>query len=456
MGAPLTPEEFEAEGLATAVPKKLTPEELAAEGLSSKPEIGPNTGQPSWWDVGEEARAYRGKTLKPTFEAAEKQATQKLRSGLNTATYGMAPTIVGALEGGEEAAQTKRDYAEAAKAQPEAARVGAALAPFPGSGSLKGPAKYLTQAAIGALASGTQAYNASPEPTVGGRLKESLLPAAIGGAAAPAAGLLASGASKLAGRFSSQAEKIIAKDLAKDIETLKASAAGKYGQSVQDANRALINIKEAISDPNTSAALKADAAAFLSSAEGAALAEQVGKNTLEAAPAKLGKMTGLKEDLANAPATAAAANAVKNEKNALVTQTLPRISRYARAGLGAVGGGLLGEAAESAGVLPEGYGTAVGAAAGASLGRPGGSLANMLKNPQFASQARNVIARALNEGGNALMRFGHTGAQLSALDSAEARAKELEALSKTPQGEADIAAGLELENPLKKRFGAQP
>ncbi len=453
MPGKLTPEELEAEGLSTGAPTKLTPEELEAEGLTTKPKPdAPFLESDSMWNPlpSKEVRAQRQHDV----EALVPQATQKIRSALNSATYGFAPKIVGALEGDEEAEATKKTYSDAVRDQPEANKVGTLLAPFPGSGSLKGPLKYLAQAGIGAATSGAQAYNASKAPTVSERLGDAAVPALIGGVAAPVAGAVASGASKLAARFSGRATEIGAEALAKDLATMRASASGKLGQSVQDSNRALINIKEAASNPNVSQDLREQAANFLASPEGAALAEQVGKNTLEAAPEKLGRMADLKDKLAQVPAEAAAKN-----KKMLDTNTLSpsgaagsRLTRYVSAGLGGFAGGAVGKTMEDSGMLPDGYGTSVGAAMGASLGRPGGSLANLMKHPQFASQWRNVMARALEEGGAALVRFGHTGAQLAAIDSAEERAKAVEKLAETPQGAADIKAGLE-EDPVRKRFG---
>ncbi len=388
----------------------------------------------NFWTPDENERAAIRKEVEAEIPGAQK----KIRSALNGATYGLAPKIVGAFESDEESAKTDAQYKQAVKDEPMMNVIGVAGAPVPGVGPLKGIAKYLALSGIGAVTNGVQGYNQSESTNTIDKLKDSIIPAAIGAVASPVVQGVGDLFSKFAGKLTGKATSIFNKEAAKDLEKLMGSAKGKYAQSVQDSNRQLINLKEAVANPNVDEVLKADIQAFLKSPEGVALAEQVARNTLEGAPSKLGNMAELKDALAQTPALAAKFTADKFEKGAIKSVIAPRFLKYGLgmlgAGVGTIAGGELTDSK---------WGATAGGVIGAALGKPGTALANMFRNPVLQASALRTLATALEAGGASLAFLGETGAKLAAIPSTEERMAVAEALASTPEGQADIKKGLE-------------
>lgn len=206
-------------------------------------------------------------------------------------------------------------------------------------------------------------------------------------------------AGKVAGYFGGKAAAAeTAKRLA-DHDEMVATAKGLYGQKVQDANRTLENIRTALADPAVSPALKAQAQAFQKTPAYAQLVEQVGKNTLEAAPGKLGEMASLKQGLADAPAAAKKASDDYFAQNMITKEVLPRVAHYGRPlAAAAIGGAIAGPAGAGGGALFN-----------AAIGKPGRAAANMVKSPLVQVQGGKALASGAQSLEGAATAPGHVG-----------------------------------------------
>lgn len=261
---------------------------------------------------------------------------------------------------------------------------GSLVVPIPGGTAKTLGGKMALGAAKGLGFGTTMGVGESDAQDLGGIAKDAAKTGALGAAGGAAGGLVESGASALAARFGSAAEGVRTAAAADALEKAMAAAKGALGHSVQDSNRALINMKEALKDPNVEDFVKRDIEAFLGSQKGKDLVNQVAQNTLDSAPEKLGNMANKKADLANAPLEAAAKFAANDAKSSLANDVLPRLWHYARPALAAGIGGVVGGP----------IGAAAGGLLGAAAGKPGRAIANLARNPRFQSHALDALETA--------------------------------------------------------------
>lgn len=329
---------------------------------------------------------------------------------------------------------------------------GGLMVPIPGASPIKGAgvgAKVLRGALTAAEMGGAIGAGKSEADTIGGVAADAAESAGLSAPLGAAGSLAGYGAGKLATRFGGRAAEVKAAKAATDLEKMTASRAGEYGQKVQDANRALINMESVLANPNADPALKAKIRVFKASPEGKALVDQVGANTLEEAPKKFAQMADLKASLASAPEDAAKETEAYFAKSTLKEDVLPRAKKYAARllpqgvadAVGDLAGGAKGVAAGVAGAL-----------SGAALGAPGTSLANLMqKTPRFNAQ----LLSALESGSSQIEKaLGNAGPQFAAQATREGREKVLEkALAEDPEAEARITAALGAPRTLAQRFG---
>ncbi len=280
--------------------------------------------------------------------------------------------------------------------------------PVPGGSAVKG-ASLASKVGRGALAAGTMGTvigaGKSEAEDIGGVAKDALTTGAVAapmGATGAAAG---HGLGKLGERFGAKAAGAETQLRADTVAEKLASARGEYGQKVQDANRALENLRTALADPASSPKLKADIQSFMQTPGYSQLVEQVGQNTLEAAPLKLGQMSALKQGVADAPALANKAIDEELAKSTLKEDVLPRVMHYAKPAVAALIGGAVGG--------PTGAGA--GGLLGAASGKPGRAIANLMAKPRFQIQAN----QALESGAEALGEAASRGSPMVSAEESE-------------------------------------
>lgn len=320
--------------------------------------------------------------------------------------------------------------------------LGGVALPLPGAGLMKG-APLLAKVGLGAaqgagLGAAIGAGGSESDLTKGdveGFKRDVGQSAALGAPLGAAGSLVGAAAGKLGARFGARAGEVKAAKALKDAEEMLASRSGKYSQKVQDSNRAAINLKEALADPNVSESTKAGIRAFLGSPEGASLVEQVAANTLEEAPKKLAQMAALKAERAAAPADAAKQTADYFSKSTLKEDVLPRVKNYASRMIPQAVADTAGDLAGGAKGVAAG---ALGALSGAALGKPGTSLGNLLqKTPRFSAKLFETLASGSNTLEQAL---GAAWPIFSAQQTAE---KRLEVLNKAMEENPEVAAKVE-------------
>ncbi len=258
---------------------------------------------------------------------------------------------------------------------------GGLAVPIPGGAGVGLAGKVAVGAAKGLGYGAASGVGESNAEDIGGMAKDAAKSGALGAAGGAAGGALAAGASRLASRFGAGAAAARTAAAADDLEKAIATAKGELGHSVQDSNRALLNLKEALKDPNVDDIIKRDIEAFLGSAKGRELVNQVAQNTLDAAPEKLGNMAAKQAAYRNAPMEAAAKSAADDAKSTLQSDVVPRAWHYLRPALAAGVGGFVG------GPL----GAAAGGVLGAAAGKPGRAIANLMKSPRFQSHSMDAL-----------------------------------------------------------------
>lgn len=297
----------------------------------------------------------------------------------------------------------RADNATAKKAHPVlhggAEFVTGAALPVPGSGLMKG-APLVAKMGLGAA----QAAGLGAGYSLGGSEKEDfgeMRDDALKDAAA-AAPLGAGGAlvghflGKLGERFGGKAKATETALRADKLSEMRDSAIGTHGHDVQDANRTLFNLKEALANPNTSAATRQKIQAFLASPDGAALAEGVALSSLEVAPSKMGDVARSKQAIADAPAMATKFVDDYLKPNTLKADVLPRAVHYGKPAIAAAIGGVAGGP----------VGAAAGGVLGAASGAPGRAISNLTKKtPRFTIQFNQLLERAANASEEELRRL---------------------------------------------------
>ncbi len=171
------------------------------------------------------------------------------------------------------------------------------------------------------------------------------------------------------------------------------SAQGTASQKVAEGNRAWELQNAAASDETINPALRAQAAAFIASQEGAALREGVVSNALEAAPGKLAAINSTKQTLKDiiekwSPAAVEAEKQATLNKHPLASAAWKLTKRLGPSALGGIGGYLTGGSTGAA----EGIGA--GTVMSAFMGQPGRIAINAAKSPagkQFIGNAGNML-----------------------------------------------------------------
>lgn len=275
---------------------------------------------------------------------------------------------------------------------------GAAL-PIPGSGLMKGAPLVAKMGLGGAQAAGLGAaysLGGSEKEDFGEMRDDALKDAAVAAPFGAGGAALGHGLGKLGERFGGKAKAAETSLRADKTAEMLKSATGTHGHDVQDANRTLFNLKEALANPNTSAATKQKIQAFLASPDGAALSEQVALSSLELAPSKMGDIARSKQAIADAPAMATKFVDDYLKPNTLKADVLPRAAHYAKPTIAAAIGGVAGGPA----------GAAAGGMLGAASGAPGRAIANLTqKTPRFTIQLNQLLERAANASEAELQRL---------------------------------------------------
>jgi hypothetical protein len=278
---------------------------------------------------------------------------------------------------------------------------GGLAVPIPGAGLMKG-APLIAKAGLGAAQAGGlgMAYG------LGGSEKEDLegmrddsietglktAPFGVAGA------VVGHGLGKLGERFGAKAKNAETSLRADKVSEKLKSAVGTHGHDVQDANRTLFNIEEALRNPALDAAERAALLATKETPEYAALLNQVARNTREAMPNKLGDMARSKQGIADAPALAMKEVDDYLAKNTLTADVLPRAAHYGKPALAAAVGGVAGGPA----------GAAAGGLLGAAAGAPGRSIANLTKKtPRFTIQANQALQSVAEGSETALQKLAN-------------------------------------------------
>jgi hypothetical protein len=370
-------------------------------------------------------------------------------------TQGVIDALKGRYLEDRDAARKEEHQAEAAHpALYGASELAGGLAvPIPGGGAAKGAGlgtKMLRGAVAGGVLGTAIGAGKSEAEDASGVAHDALGSGLVAAPLGAAGAALGHGLGKLADRFGGRSAEIKAAKAAKDAEELMAERAGRYGQKVQDSNRALENMRAVLANPEASVALKSRVQSFLQSAAGKDLVNQVGENTLEEAPKKLHEMAELKHLRSIAPTDAAQATADYFNKSTLKEDVLPRAKKYAarmvpQAVADAAGDMAGGAKGVAAGVL--------GALTGAAVGAPGTSLANLMqKTPRFNAQ----LFSALESGSRALeSALGQAGPQFAAQATAAGRKKVLEdALATDPEAAVRVEAALKQPG-FSEKFGGK-
>lgn len=174
------------------------------------------------------------------------------------------------------------------------------------------------------------------------------------------------------------------------------SARGAYGGEVSSAARTLEVLEKAASDPNLPEEISRQAAEFLDGPEAKALRQQVIRSSLGRGPDQLGRIQAARDAMASAgqalqpDALASAAQVRLDSPSAFVRRLRDLVPKIA----GPVIGGAL------AGPL----GAGAGALAASASGRPGTTMANLLKDPYIASRLFGAGTTAAVGAGGAIAR----------------------------------------------------
>ncbi len=278
--------------------------------------------------------------------------------------------------------------------------------PVPGGAATTVAGKIGRGAGVG---SGFGALNALGESEadltkgdVGGALKDTAKGGAYGAAGGALGGLASAALGGLASKFGGKAKDIRIEEDAKALAKLQASRVGAVRQKLQVDKRADERGLADSVNPNLPTAIRQRAADELASPEGKARALRSAQALQDQMPGYRGELEAAQNDLANAPADAAAAVGEKFGGNPIVRKGWPRLLHYGVPALGAyVGGHLAG---------PEG--AAAGGALGLMAGRPGRALTNYVKTPEVQAQA----LRGLSMGSSGL---GVAAAKTGAVAGAE-------------------------------------
>lgn len=318
---------------------------------------------------------------------------ERLKTGADT-----TPSFGDAYRAARDADRTKNKESEASHpvVYGGAKFAGNVALPVPGTGATTLAGKVAGGAATGAGLGGVMAAGESDadltKGDVGGFVKDTLKGAGGGALGGAIGGGVSHGFEKLGERFGKKASGIETQLRVDKVSEDLASAQGSYGHDVQDSNRALENLRTALADPASSTQLKADIQAFMKTPGYSQLVEQVGRNTLDAAPLKLGKMAASKQAIADAPALANKAVDAELAKSTLKEDVLPRVMHYAKPAVAALlGGATAGPAGAGAGGL-----------LAAASGKPGRAISNLIAKPRFQIQANQALGTASDSMGAAI------------------------------------------------------
>lgn len=177
------------------------------------------------------------------------------------------------------------------------------------------------------------------------------------------------------------------------------SATSALGGETSSGARTLEQATAAIADPNVDPQIKADAIAFLTSAEGIALRNQVLASSIERGQGQLGRIAVAQAERALAARAATPSEVSKATaaylSEGLKPEVLPRAMRYASrvvpVAVASTLGGTVG------GVPGAVVGSALGGVIAGSMGAPGTALYNMLKSPRFRYSAAGYAVPILEE-----------------------------------------------------------
>lgn len=267
---------------------------------------------------------------------------------------------------------------------------GGTAIPLPGAGLMKG-APLAAKMGLGAAQAGglgaAYSLGGSEKEDLGAMRDDAIMDAAKAAPFGAGGAALGHGLGKLGERFGAKAADAETKLRADKTAEMLQSAVGTHGHDVQDANRTLFNLKEALANPNVSAAAKQRIQTFLSSPEGARLSEQVALSSLEQAPSKMGDIARSRQAISDAPSLAMKEVDDYLAKSTLKADVLPRVANYAKPAVAAAIGGVAGGP----------VGAAAGGVLGAASGAPGRAIANLTqKTPRFTIQMNQLLERAAN------------------------------------------------------------
>lgn len=254
--------------------------------------------------------------------------------------------------------------------------------------AMAAPSRAVLQGGMGAI----RGYTNSDADGVGGKLKDAALEAGLS-AGGTAAGnyiggkIAGSGLAKWLGGKSAAAEADqVAKQAALKAKGV-ARASGAMGTPAAQVMRADEVLRATMQDMAPSSRVAAEA--LLNSPEWTARRVAAGERYLEQAPEFLSKFDESAEALAAAHAVDPAAQAAEKLASPFKTEVLPRLKKYATRAIPAyLGQEVAGEM--GGGTNARAAGGLIGFGAGAALGDPGTTVANMLKSPGFRKGAADL------------------------------------------------------------------